>query len=165
MKELLLTNSRDVALLDDEDYERLRLYPWRKQTNANGKVYVVRTRSRKEAPGSHLVKLHREIVSAPAGCDVDHVDNNGLNNQSANLRVCTRSENLRNTRKRDNSSAKFKGIYWHKRARKWVAQIKPPTGHIYLGSFADDVEAAKAYDAKARELFGAFAKCNFEVAS
>lgn len=162
MREIILVN-HGVTMVDDADYEMLSQWRWHQYTAS--KTYVCRSKSRKEPPGPHTIPMHRVIMNAPKGMDVDHIDGNGLNNQRANLRIATRGENLRNTRKRDNCTSQFKGVYWHARARKWLAQIKPPTGHVYLGLFVHEVEAAMAYDAKARELFGEFAKCNFEVAS
>ncbi len=159
---LALTNCSDVALVDDDQYEKIAGYKWRRQVNANGKVYVVRSRSRKEPSGPHLIKLHRVLTGVTSSTqDVDHVNNNGLDNRLANLRVCTRGENLRNTRKRDNCSSAYKGVYWHRKAGKWLAQIKPPSGNVYLGLFEDETEAAQAYDAAAMVEFGQFAKLNF----
>lgn len=59
-------------------------------------------------------------------------------------------------------SSRFKGVTWHKRWNKWVAQIKHEGEVMQLGYFDDEVLAAMAYDAKCRELRGVDAECNFE---
>jgi hypothetical protein len=54
---------------------------------------------------------------------------------------------------------RFKGISFHKKIKKWVAQIKVDGKVEFLGSFASDVDAAEAYDKRARELQR---ECNFK---
>jgi hypothetical protein len=56
-------------------------------------------------------------------------------------------------------------VSWEKRVEKWRATITFNRKQIHLGAFDDESEAARAYDRKALELFGAFAKTNFEVAA
>ena len=53
-------------------------------------------------------------------------------------------------------ASRFKGVSWHVKNKKWIAQIRDRNGKagkvIALGSFDDDVEAARNYDKKAKEL-------------
>jgi hypothetical protein len=100
------------------------------------------------------VQLHREILGADAL--TDHVDHNGLNNRRANLRPCTHSQNLGNSRQRISRSG-FRGVYFDEPNRRWMAAIADQ----HLGSFASAEAAARAYDAAAIERFGEFAKTNF----
>jgi len=93
--------------------------------------------------------------------EVDHVDGNPMNNYLSNLRWATRGENQRNCKSRSGSSSKYLGITWHKRDNKWQAQIKIEGKRKHLGYFTDEVEAAKVYDAAAREHNGEFARPNF----
>ena len=88
-------------------------------------------------------------------------DGDGLNNQKANLRICTRSQNKMNGKSYKNSSSKYKGIWWVKKNKKWRVRIRLNNKTIHLGYFKDETEAAKAYDSKAKELFGEFARLNF----
>lgn len=93
---------------------------------------------------------------------VDHEDHNGLNCQRENLRVCTNAQNVANQRKQKRGkSSQFKGVYCKKRDGKWYAQIEANGEHKFLGSFADELDAAFAYDVAARQNFGEFALCNF----
>jgi hypothetical protein len=108
--------------------------------------------------------MHRVILSPPDGLQVDHVDGNGLNNQRTNLRLCTHTENCRNSRlakKRVHFQCRFKGVAFE-RSRKhcWKAHIRTPNGQKTLGRFDTQEAAACAYNAAARELFGDFANLN-----
>ncbi len=105
--------------------------------------------------------MHRQIMNAPAGLVVDHIDGNGLNNRKSNLRVCTQGQNSLNSRPRRNCSSRYKGVSFYKRDKIWQAQIFYNFRTINIGRFDDEVEAALAYDRKAEELFGEFAYLNF----
>lgn len=91
---------------------------------------------------------------------VDHVDGNKLNNNLDNLRFCSYSQNGANRKKQSNTSSIYKGVDFQKRANKWRASIKIDGKSKTLGHFEDEKEAAKAYNEKAKELFGDFAKLN-----
>ncbi len=155
-------------MVDDEDFAELSKYTWC-ATNKRGKWYAVRGRRKSEMPGTVLISMHRQLFGSPAGLDIDHRDGDGLNNQRANLRVCTHADNQRSHKKHQNyggrsTSSKFKGV-WKNPNGRFHAGIVNQRKRMHLGCFANEEDAARAYDAKARELFGAFAKCNFEVAS
>jgi len=108
-----------------------------------------------------MLLMHRAIMQPPKGMVVDHIDGNGLDQRRANLRVGTQRRNSHNRRPSRWTSSRFKGVYFCKATRKWVATIGYEGKAIYLGSFDDEAEAARAYDRKARELFGAYAYLNF----
>lgn len=89
--------------------------------------------------------------------EMDHIDRDRTNNRLANLRLATRIENAGNMwRERQNTSG-HKGVFWHKRGRKWMASIKYRGEAIYLGLFETVEDARNAYVNKAKELFGEFA--------
>ena len=104
------------------------------------------------------IRMHRLIASPAAGMVVDHIDGNGLNNTRANLRICRHIDNIRNQAKRPGSS-QFKGV--HRRKNRWGAMIYKDKALHFLGSFLNEIDAAKAYDVAAIEAFGAFARINF----
>jgi len=97
----------------------------------------------------------------PKGLDWDHIDGNELNNQRANLRIATRSQNLANGAKHADGLNPFKGICFDKSRGKWISKICVNYKQINLGRFVTAEEAALAYDVAAKEHFGEFARTNF----
>ena len=87
---------------------------------------------------------------------VDHVNTAKSDNRWANLRCCTRSQNKANTRTPKTNRSGFKGVSWHRGAQKWRAEL---SGR-FLGYHARLEDAAAVYRAKARELYGEFARTN-----
>lgn len=93
---------------------------------------------------------------------IDHKDRNKLNNCIDNLRKSTHQQNLWNQSLRP--GRKYKGTHRDPKRRpdkQWTAHITVDYKTKYLGSYATEEEAARAYDAKAKELFGEFASINF----
>ncbi len=147
------------ATIDVEDGPEIGKYNWHLIRNKD-QIYVVRN-ARKE--GSRIkFYLHRQIMQPEIGKEVDHINFDGLDNRSANLRVCSRQQNLQNRRKkRGKWSSSFKGVTWNKLAKKWCAYIYQNSTYICLGVFDLERHAAKAYDRSAVQLFGPFAYLNF----
>lgn len=144
MKEIKLTQGK-VALVDDEDFDRVNAFKWSAQKKRSGKFYAVRTVSGLNGK-RHTVWMHRFIMNTPDGMDTDHIDNtNDLDNHSSNLRVCTRSENLMNQGVRSNSTSGFKGVSFNKRDKKWQVAISSNGRRISLGYYDTSLEAHKAY--------------------
>ena len=180
--------SENYALVDDEDYDRVvkaigrgKWYAWSHAGTTS--VYAIN--------GSRNIAMHRVVVDAPKGMDVDHINGDGLDNRKQNLRICTRSENSRNKKVRCDSQSGFKGVYYVKNpayevflengpklkkdgtpfarqpkpySKPWQAYIGDPSRprrQIRLGHYATAEEAARAYDEKAIELHGEFASLNF----
>lgn len=144
--------SGQIAVVDDDDFPRVARFPW----HLKNKQYAVRT------VGRHKVYLHHEILGQPpSGLEVDHVDGNGLNNQRRNLRFCTRRQNTQNRRPRSDARSRFKGVDWDPCKKKWRAKIRIDGKQRRIGRFADELEAAYAYDRAALEAFGEFARPNF----
>lgn len=107
--------------------------------------------------------MHRRILGIEDGAiKVDHRNGNGLDNRRTNLRASTRSQNLGNRKKNRNGSSKFKGIHWNKKLKKWRATIRVNGEQFSLGCYAQEIDAALAYDRAAREKWGEFARVNFK---
>jgi len=110
----------------------------------------------------HRVIWEKHHGSIPENKQMDHINRNTFDNRLENLRLCSSSENHANQSKTHGSSD-FKGVTWHKNREKWQVQIQYKHKYQYIGVFDDEIEAAAAYDAKARELFGEFAATNAEI--
>jgi len=144
------------AIVDPEDYEHLTQHKWYAHQDGK-KYYAYRT-----IPFTKKrIAMHRQIMHAPKGLIVDHIDGDSLNNRKSNLRPCTRAQNGYNRRPSHKSRSGYKGVYWHKHHGKWHVRITKYGKTFYLGSFSDPIEAARTYDRKAEELFGEFAYLNF----
>jgi hypothetical protein len=155
MKKIPLTQGQEV-IVDDEDFEWLNQWKWYAQKGGHT-WYAVRC----DRGGSALVSvlMHREILKAPKGFDVDHRDGNGLNNTRSNIRVCTHSQNMMNRGRQANKTTKFKGVYKH--GNGWRAQLKKNGKNMHYGTYSTPDAAARAYDAAAKDEFGEFASPNF----
>lgn len=97
--------------------------------------------------------------------EIDHVDRDARNNRIKNLRACENSNNAINKPAFRNNTSGYKGVTWHKGAKRWTAQIDVRGRHMYLGLFDTAQEAAQSYDKTALEQHGAFAYLNFKDAA
>lgn len=157
-KELTLSKGKATALVDDEDFAMLCHRTW--TYSPLGYAYTRTTSNYK----STCFYLHRVIMGAKKGEIVDHINGDKLDNRRANLRVGTQRQNLANTGMSKNNTSGYKGVIRQK--NKWVAQIyyrlNGKRNNIHLGTYETAKEAALAYDKKAIELHGNFARPNFE---
>jgi hypothetical protein len=148
------------VLVDDEDFPSLSQWVWYpKYDPKSNTLYAVRIE--KDADGrSHTKQMHREILSAGDGFDVDHRDGKGLNNQRSNLRVCTRQQNTWNSGKYMKGTSIYKGVSFCKRTGYFSARICLDGKVVRLGLFRDENSAGEAYNLAASKLFGEFAHLN-----
>lgn len=158
MKEIKLSQGK-VALVDDEDHEKLIPYGW-----------YYNERYAKATINYKKVYLHKFLVSCPNGMQVDHIDGDTLNNQKCNLRIVNNSQNTKNRPGDKNSTSKYKGVSLRvaidRRRKKeythvsWVANICYNGIRVCLGRFKTEIEAAIAYNEAAKKHHGEFAKLN-----
>jgi hypothetical protein len=163
MRKIALANGRGIALVDDEDYDRLAQFSW--QRSGRG-LYVSTGINRGRRDGKWVITnvlMHRMVLRDWLSPVVDHISGDILDNRKANLRSGTRADNSHNTRKYGRpTSSIFKGVSLVRSSGHWVAHIKSERNrNKNLGTYATQEEAARAYDAAARRLYGEFACVNF----
>ena len=144
--DIMLTQGQ-WATIDCKDYTKINDYRWCAQKNKYG-YYAV------SGGSADRILMHRVILNAPLDADVDHRNNNGLDNTRDNIRICTTSQNLQNKTKR--AGSQYKGVSLHKPSGKYLCHI----ANKHIGIFEDAYTASLWYDVAAEILFGEFARLN-----
>jgi hypothetical protein len=149
-----------VAVIDDEDAGLVAGFKWyaMKAPQRTTKFYAAGWKHL--PPGRFFVLLHRLIMNAQPGQIVDHIDRNPLNCRRSNLRVVTYRQNIWNNGPQVGKTSRFKGVCFCSHNQKFKAQIRHGKRRFWLGYFASEEDAARAYNAKAGELKGEFAYLN-----
>lgn len=155
--EQLVLNRGHVALLDSDDLKAVIAAGGWYVRYSGASIYVARNIPLPNGKRTTQF-LHTFLTGWPL---VDHRNGDGLDNRRSNLRPATRSENARNRRPHRNNSSGFKGVSFHITKRRWGAAIKAGGLQQHLGYFPSSEATARAYDAAAVELHGAFARTNF----
>ena len=165
MKKILLHTRRPglkkYAIVDDQDYKRLREFTWVYFITRDGNEYAKRQFPMKNYVPGKTMLMHREITKFKPGVLCDHKNGNGLDNRRINLRPCNEHQNGGNSRKtRSKTSSRYKGVTWFKRHQLWRGQIMKNRKQYHLGYFDSEVEAAIVYNVAAQLFFGKFARLN-----
>ena len=141
-----------VATVDGADFKPLSQHYWHAHVTKNTTYARSRINGR-------LVYMHRLLLSAPRGKEVDHVNSDGLDNRRSNIRLCTKSQNNANRRSFKGTS-RYKGVYFDKKRNRWVAEIQKDGRRRWLGMFEDESDAGEAYRNASLELFGEFSSAH-----
>ena len=150
MREIPLTQDK-VALVDDEDFDRVAAHKWCAERIGNTFYACSRIYGKN-------VRMHRFILGLTDPKIVsDHIDGNGLNNSKANIHATNHSINSFQALKRSNSNiqpmrSKYKGVFPCR--DNWQAKVKFHQKQIYIGTYNSEVLAAQARDKKIIELLG-----------
>jgi hypothetical protein len=144
MKEIILTQNK-VALVDDEDFERVNQWKWHAFRSRGDLFYAARME--RVAGKQRRITLHRLLLGFSPGhlLESDHRNGDGLDNRRANLRKVTRAENNRNRRRFKRNKSGYTGVCWNSRGRRWQAHAIIDGRWTNLGEFAnkDDAIAAR----------------------
>lgn len=157
MKTIPLTRGQ-VALVDDDDFERLSKHRWCYLSGDAGAGYAYR--HIREDGKQKTILMHRAIMNPTKGFEIDHIDHDGLNNSKSNMREVTHAQNMMNLRANAGGTSAYKGVCFPTDSRNFVAQIQVNHKTIYLGCFTDERLAAQAYNNAAVKYYGAYACLN-----
>lgn len=145
------------TIVDEESLSLFSTFRWQSMYDRHTKQYYARCHVKVDGKDSQQL-IHRIITRAKVGEIVDHINGNTLDNRKCNLRLCTNAQNCRNKKKHHDNKSGFKGVKKH--YNKWQAKITKDYVDYHLGTFDTPLEAAKAYNKKAKILHGKFARLN-----
>ena len=148
MKFIQLTNSDKLAIVDNEDYDKLATKKW--WLSPGG--YAVSKSRYKSA------LMHRVVMNPSEEDYIDHKNRNKLDNRKNNLRICDQSYNMANSKTPSHNTSGFKGVSFSKTEKKYKAYICRKGVKYNLGTYATVEQAAQAYKTKAEQLFGEYAR-------
>ncbi len=150
MKEIRLTKGK-IALVDDDDFNRLSMHSWHFTSNGYAASRIKDT----------IVYMHRMVMNVKRReALIDHRNRNRLDNRKENLRSGSVTQNRANASLPSNNKSGYRGVIWDKKEKKWRAYISINRKRKHLGYFPDPISAAAAYDTAALDLFGEFAHLN-----
>lgn len=140
---LLGTDEKEkFALIDGEDFEKVRKYRWRFDNRGCGYA------------SSKKISMHRLIMNAPKGMEVDHLNGDGLDNRKINLRICSHSENTKNrTRINKNNTSTQTGVYWMSHVKQWGVRFRKDYKLRHYGSYKNKEDAIKDAIILRKKLF------------
>jgi hypothetical protein len=93
----------------------------------------------------HNVKLTKDQV-------INHINFDITDNRICNLEIVNSNQSCQWRRRQRNNTTGYKGVSFHTGKDAYQAEIRFRTKSIYLGTYTDPIEAARAYNAKAEEL-------------
>ena len=139
-------------IFDTQDLSLIKQYTW----HIDILGYVLAYENGK------IIKLHRLLLKSSDTMFVDHIDRNPSNNCRDNLRICTKHQNCFNQGLRSDNTTGFKGVGYSSKEKKLIVRIGYRGKRYTIGRFPTDklIDAAKAYNQKAIELFGEYAFLN-----
>lgn len=149
MRQISLSQGK-FALVDDEDFDRVSQYKWYFNDG-----YAMRYEKGKR------IRMHRFILDAPDGVEVDHRNRNKLDQRRENLRLCTGIENKRNLGIRKDNTSGYKNVYLDRSTGHWRSAIYVNGKPIHFGSFKEKRHAAMAHAMFVKDFHGEFATSNF----
>ena len=145
----VLSRSGTVALVSEEDYEAVIRYKW--STHRNYFLTQIEGKT---------VYMHRMILNAPNGMEVDHINRDPSDNRRENLRLSDRNRNNANRTSYTPKSG-YRGVYIQTNGKSYQVKIDAYGRTFRGGTFYNKEDAARKYDELAKLHFGEFATLNF----
>jgi hypothetical protein len=140
-----------VSIIDTEDVPLVQGFTWRAASGYARSHEIVDQNIK-------TVSMHRLIINAPLGLEVDHINGDKLDNRKINLRLVTRQQNALNLSLAKNNKSGFKGVSWCNSSRKWKATIAYKRQRYHLGFFNTPEEAYATYCEASERLHGEFGR-------
>lgn len=147
-----------TSIIDAEDARIAELFNWCVLKRSDKRTIYAHRKMRDGSGHQKIVYLHRAVMGLPAGCQIDHIDGNGLNNRKSNLRLCEVHQNARNRGAQVNNQCGFKGVFWDKSRGKWRAHIHALGKTNHLGRFETLEQARNAYAKANKKIHGEFGR-------
>lgn len=141
------------AKIDRCDIDLVHHWNWRCMVHRNT-CYAVRSITIDGKKSTIL--MHRVLLDAGDGFQVDHINRDGLDNTRKNIRLATASQNRLNQGVRSDSRSGLKGAFWSDERLKWRSHITVDGSKVYLGSYDAPEDAHAAYARASREFHGEF---------
>lgn len=148
------TSNGDTFIFDSDKYDIVSRYCWWLSAEKYVTTHVIMPNRIKK----NLV-LHRLVTKCPDDKIVDHINGDPTDNRVCNLRTCNNEQNSYNTKCRKDNALGIKGVR-QRPSGKYEVRIQYNGNPIHIGTFDTLSEASDAYDKKALELFGEFARLN-----
>jgi hypothetical protein len=143
---------RKYAIIDDADFKQLSQYHWNVAGGKKGSGYYAAHRK-----GDKPVYMHRLIMDAPEGVEVDHINHNRLDNRRSNLRLCNSHQNKLNMKLRSDNTTGHKGLRWRDDVKSWRVNVKIQGKEIQVGYFKKKRDAIRARKEAEVIYYGEFA--------
>jgi hypothetical protein len=137
----------EYAVIDREDLKIVGKYTWCKHQAGYAQGSLDGKRP-----------LMHQLIMGYKG--IDHLNGDGLDNRKINLRYGPQYLNVANIGLSRHNTSGYKGVSWDKKKGKWAANIHLGNKKYFLGFFETKEDAAIAYNKRAFEQWGSYARLN-----